>query len=132
MESSRIKEAIAGIEEHIPFSLPAMCWRFSSVVPKSATTVDDEQWMCMFSLVTGITDGEMVCFYQKHTGCGGAGCYLGFKEPAKDGPAFLAEKEKLKKDVQLGLAFYESIQARARRKTIWFGSELRTLKTTSR
>ena len=112
MNSKTIREAVDNIEKHIPFSLPAMCWRFAAAVPNGATTVDDEKWMCMFSLVTGITDGEKVCFYQKHTGCGGAGCYLGFKEPSEDGPAFLAEKEKLKKDVQLGLAFYESIEAR--------------------
>jgi len=116
MKSKKIKEATTTIEKHIPFSLPAMSWRFASAVPDGATTVDDEKWMCMFSLVTGITDGETVCFYQKHTGCGGAGCYLGFKEPSEDGPTFLAEKEKLKKDVQLGMAFYESIQARAPKK----------------
>ncbi len=112
MNSSTIREAAESIERHIPFRLPAMWWRFASTVPEGAVTVDDEKWVCMFSLVTGITDGDTVCFYQQHTGCGGAACYLGFKEPAEEGPSFLAEKEKLKKDVQLGLAFYESIQAR--------------------
>jgi hypothetical protein len=112
MDSKTIKEATARIEKNLPFSLPAMCWRFATDVPDGATTVDDEKWVCMFSFVTGISDGDKVCFYQQHTGCGGAGCFFGFKEPTADDPSMLANDHKLKKDVQLGLAFYDSIKAR--------------------
>jgi len=116
MDSKKTKHAVGRIEKCIPFSLPAMCWRFSNEIPDGALTVDDEKWTCMFSFVTAVTDGDKVCFYEKHTGCGGAGCYLGFKAPPEDGPAFLAETEKLKKDVQLGQVFYDSIQARPPKK----------------
>jgi hypothetical protein len=112
MDSKTIKHSVESVEKHIPFSLPAMCWRFSNTIPDGALTVDDEKWTCMFSFVTGIKDGDVVCFYEKHTGCRSAGCYLGFKAPTEEGPAFLTEKERLKKDLQLGKAFYDSIQAR--------------------
>ena len=121
MDSNLVRDAVTQVGEHIPFELPAMCWRFGSSVPEGATTVDDEKWVCMFSFASGIADGDSVCFYRKHTGCGGAGCYLGFKEPAADGPKFLAETEKLKKDVSLGQAFYDAIGAREPKKDylIW-------------
>lgn len=112
MNSDLVREAAERLEKHIPFTMPAMAWRFATAAPKGATTVDDEKWVCMFSFVNGIAGGETVCFSRDHTGCGGAACYLGFKEPGKDAAEFLVEKEKLKKDLQLGLAFYDDIEAR--------------------
>jgi len=112
MNSNSVREAVDRIEKNIPFCLPAMAWRFAHSVPAGATTVDDEKWVCMFSFVNGIADGETLCFSGGNTGCGGAACYLGFKKPSDEAAKFLAEDEKLKQDVELGKAFYDSVNAR--------------------
>jgi uncharacterized protein (DUF169 family) len=110
MAEQQIKESLRHIGEYIPFRLPAMSWRFASVPPDNAVMPVKDAWACMFTLVDEVAKGKRLCLSAENPGCSGAAGYLGFKKPARDAGAFLAEKERFKKTVELGRAFYEDIK----------------------
>jgi hypothetical protein len=63
----------------------------------------------MFTSIERIAKGRRLCLSVERPGCGGAACYLGLKKPSTGAGAFLAEKERFKKTVELGRAFYAEI-----------------------
>ena len=65
----------------------------------------------MFQHIDSITNGKQLCFSVELPGCSGAACYLGFKKPGKNAGVIIAEKEKFKKCIEYGKAFYNEIQA---------------------
>jgi uncharacterized protein (DUF169 family) len=110
MSEQRIKDLLNHIGKYIPFRLPALCWRFASTPPDRAVMPEKDTWTCMFTFVDEVAKGKRLCLSAEQPGCSGAACYLGFKKPAPDAGAFLAEKERFKKTVELGQAFYKEIK----------------------
>jgi uncharacterized protein (DUF169 family) len=110
MAEQQIKESLRQIGKYIPFRLPAMSWRFASMPPDNAVMPEKNAWTCMFTFVNEVAGGKRLCLFAEQPGCSGAACYLGFKNPAPDAGAFLAEKERFKKTVDLGRAFYKEIK----------------------
>jgi uncharacterized protein (DUF169 family) len=86
-----------------------MSWRFTSKPPDNAVMPVKNAWTCMFTYIDKVAKDKRLCLSAENPGCGGAACYLGFKKPAPDAGAFLAEKERFKKTVKLGQSFYEEI-----------------------
>lgn len=107
----QIKEGIARLKEYIPFIFPATGWYFTSGKPDNAITPDKGTWSCMMIYIEKVATGEKLCLSAQNPGCSGAACYLGFKEPEVGAGSFLAEKEKFKKNIELGNTFYAEIQA---------------------
>jgi hypothetical protein len=88
-----------------------MGWYFSNEQPPNALVFKNGKWTCMFQYMEKITAGKQLCFSSQLFGCNGAACYLGFKTPIRQAGRFLAEKEKFKKCIEYGEAFYREIQA---------------------
>ena len=107
----QIKEGIIRLAKCVPFIFPATCWYFTSRIPDNAITPDQETWSCMMKYIEKIATGEKLCLSAQNPGCSGAACYLGFKESEVNAGSFLARKEKFKKSIELGNAFYAEIQA---------------------
>ncbi len=111
-----IKRGMRRFAPCIPCGLPAMGWRFSDAAPAGALVPDSGEWACMFRFLERVARGEKLSISAANPGCAGAACYLGFKRPSTDAGAFLADKEKYKKSVWLGNAFYDAIHAPPARK----------------
>jgi len=110
MNTRQIKDSLGHLERYIPFMMPAMSWRFASLPPDNAVMPEIDAWTCMFTFVNEVAKGKKLCLSIEQPGCSGAAYYLGFKRPAPDAGAFLAEKERFKKTVALGRAFYKEIK----------------------
>jgi len=91
--------------------LPPIGWYFADSPPADAFLPDKGKWACIFSYFKRLIEGDRICFSVGRTGRSGASYYLGFTSPSKEAGRFLAEKEKFKKNVTLGNAFYEGISA---------------------
>ncbi|NOX33580.1 MAG: DUF169 domain-containing protein [Deltaproteobacteria bacterium] len=111
MDSRTVKKNLLELTQYIPTELPAMGWYFSNEQPSSALVFEKGKWACMFQYMEQITAGKQLCFSSQLSGCSGAACYLGFKTPSQQAGGFLAEKEKFKKCIEYGEAFYREIQA---------------------
>jgi len=107
----QLKEGITSLKEYIPFIFPATGWYFTSRKLVNAITPDKGTWSCIMKYIEKVATGEKLCLSAQNPGCSGAACYLGFKEPEVGAGSFLAEKEKFKKNIELGNAFYAEIQA---------------------
>ncbi len=113
MDARKVKDGLNRLLQHLSVKMPSTGWSFAYTTPADAVILENEPWTCMFSCINVIANGKPVCFSAKNTGCSGASCYLGFKTPSKSAGRFLAEKERFKKNVVLGQAFYENIGAHA-------------------
>lgn len=111
MNARRIRDSLGHLEKYIPFMLPAMSWRFAAEPPGNAIMPEKGTWTCMFTFIDAVARGKRMCLSAENPGCSGAACYLGFKKPGAGAGAFLAQKEKFKKSVELGEAFYTEINA---------------------
>lgn len=110
--AARVKEGLVELRTSIYDRLPAMGWYFSSSPPPDAEMPDTGVWMCMFSDMERVANGETLCFSDQRTGCRGAFSYLGFGPPSPQAGRSLAEREGFKKNTVLGNAFYDGIMAR--------------------
>src|SRR5574341_1218205 len=110
MNPQQIRESLRHIEKYVPLRLPAMNWRFASALPDNAVMPQENTWTCMFTFINEVAGGKRLCLSIEQPGCSGAACYLGFKKLAPDAGSFLAEKERFKKTVALGRAFYTEIR----------------------
>ncbi len=111
LKAGTVKRAFRRFSPCIPFTFPAMGWRFSETAPEGAIVPEHGAWACMFRFLERVAEGEKLSISASNPGCGGASCYLGFKLPSRDAGMFLAEKEKYKKSVSLANAFYDAIDA---------------------
>lgn len=111
MNARLVKDSLGYLERCIPFTMPAMSWRFAAEPPHNAVMPERDTWTCMFTFVDAVARGKRLCLTADNPGCSGAACYLGFKKPGTGAGAFLAQKEKFKKSVELGEAFYAGINA---------------------
>jgi hypothetical protein len=96
---------------HIQDVQEATCWYYAETMPEGARVFDRYNRTCMIEFIAKVQAGGSLCFSAGETGCSGASCYLGFTESSGDSGRFLCEVEGYKKSVELGEAFYESIQA---------------------
>jgi hypothetical protein len=111
MNIQQVKDGLGLIERYIPFRMPAMSWRFAAEPPDSAVAPEPDAWTCMFTFIDAVAGGKRLCLSADNPGCSGAACYLGFKKPGPGAGAFLAQKEKFKRSVEHGEAFYAEIGA---------------------
>ncbi len=111
VKAETVKRELHRFTPRVPFTFPAMGWRFSKTAPEGAIVPENGSWACMFRFLERVAKGEKLSISASNPGCGGAACYLGFKPPSRDAGMFLADKEKYKKNVSLGNAFYDAIHA---------------------
>jgi len=111
MNAKLIKDGLGHLERYIPFVMPAMSWRFAAEPPRNAIVPEKDSWSCMFLYIKAVASGKKLCLSADNPGCSGAACYLGFKKTGAGAGSFLAGKEKFKKSVELGEAFYKEINA---------------------
>ncbi len=111
VDSRIVKSSLLKLTAYIPTELPPMGWYFSDRQPPDALVFEKDKWTCMFQHLGQVAAGKPLCFSSQLCGCSGAACYLGFKTPGKSAGSFLAQKEKFKKCVEYGEAFYIEIQA---------------------
>ncbi len=111
MDSGIIKKDQQLFLRHFRAMMPAMGWYFSSRRSDDAIVFPSGKWACMFSRIHEVASGGRLCFSKNAAGCGGAACYLGFKNPGPDAGRFLASKEKFKEKDDYGNAFYHQINA---------------------
>ncbi len=111
MNAQEVKASLEYFERCVSFMMPAMSWRFAAEPPDNAVMPEKGAWTCMFTFIDAVAGGKRLCLSADSPGCSGAACYLGFKKPGAGAGAFLAQKEKFKKSVELGEAFYAEINA---------------------
>lgn len=111
VDSRIVKKNLQKLTQYIPVKIPTMGWYFSSEKPENTLVFEKDKWTCMFQHIEQIANGKQLCFSSHLSGCGGAAGYLGFKTPSSQAGKFLAEKERFKKCIEYGKAFYNEIQA---------------------
>ncbi len=111
VKAGKVKRELHHFTPCIPFTFPALGWRFSKTAPEGAIVPENGSRACMFRFLERVAKGEKLSISASNPGCGGAACYLGFKPPSRDAGMFLAEKEKYKKSTSLANAFYDAIHA---------------------
>lgn len=122
VDSGIIKKSLQKITQYIPTEIHTMGWYFRSERPENALVFEKDKWTCMFQHIEQIANGKQICFSPDLTGCSGSACYLGFKTPGPHAGSFLVEKERFKKCIEYGQAFYNEIQAvKAREKYLILG-----------
>jgi hypothetical protein len=111
MDAKTVKAGWKRLLDVLPLMLPAAGWYFVTQPPADAHLPEQAQWTCMFTYVARLAAGDQICFSAGRNGCVGAACYLGFAVPSGKAGRALAEKERFKKDANLGNAFYEQLSA---------------------
>lgn len=106
-----INKELVKLMKYIPCKYPATGWYFTPNQPNGSIAPNNESWSCIFSYINKVVKGNRLCLSVNNSGCSGAACYLGFKEPSKQAGIFLSDKEKFKKTSELGHKFYSEIQA---------------------
>lgn len=127
MDAKLIKRYLSDFTKHFPATLPAMGWYFSSIVPPDAVTFKADSWTCMFKHINEVISGKKLCFSREASGCSGAACYLGFKQPHETAGRFLAEGEKFKEKAEYGNEFYKQIKAEKTKKKYLVLSKIETI-----
>lgn len=105
-----ISRHVRTLSQYIAFQYPVMGWYFSTQKPGDAVGFVHDKSTCMFRYMEQVREGKKICFSAQEYGCSGAGFYLGFKSLGNKAGYFLAEKEKFKKSVEYGNAFYDAVK----------------------
>ena len=111
MKAEILRKHTVHFEKHFPSVFPAMGWYFSTTQVNDSVTFESDTWECMFTRLDSVISGRPLCFSKEASGCSGASCYLGFKDPNEKSGYFLAEKEKFKEKAEYGIEFYKTIKA---------------------
>ncbi|MEW6019946.1 MAG: DUF169 domain-containing protein [Pseudomonadota bacterium] len=107
-------EAAAELGRRIPFLLAPTAFRLEAAAPTGAIQPPEGRWTCIFSMMREVQAGAAAAFSRERPGCTGAMNYFGFREvPVLPAALFLSGKERLKREVSLAQAFYESVRAPA-------------------
>lgn len=64
----------------------------------------------MFNHLKSISRGKKICFSANRSGCKAGNCYLGFDKPWNNIVNAVSVREKFKKTIELGKAFFEGVQ----------------------
>jgi len=59
----------------------------------------------MFKHIEDVAKAKKICFSKNSTGCAGAACYFGFKQPNEKTGSFLAPEEKFKENIDYNIGF---------------------------
>ena len=116
MEADVIKLDLLNFKQRFPCTLPATGWFFAATPPDNAIILPPGTWTCMFNHLKKVSAGKQICFSKDSSGCSGAACYFGFRQPNEKAGEFLADKEKFKEKNAYGNAFYQQIKAEAPQK----------------
>lgn len=111
VDGGKIKGGLDRLLKYIPVRFPTTGWFFAGGIPSGSLMLENKRRRCIFSCLEKIFQGDPLCLSAEKIGCTGASCYLGFKMPSANAGYFLAEKERFKKNTDLGDAFYIAIDA---------------------
>ncbi|MCP4347707.1 MAG: DUF169 domain-containing protein [Desulfobacterales bacterium] len=107
MKSELVKESLRKISEVLSFNYPAVGWYFSSEKIENSFIYRKNKWVCMFMYVKMMMKKEKRIRFSGDNGsaCAGPAECFGFAEPEDDGGVFIAETERLKKNIEISKAY---------------------------
>ncbi len=107
MNSELVKESLGKFSEVLSFNYPAVGWYFSSEKIKNSFIFRKNTWVCMFMYLKMIMNkGKRIRFSgDNDRACSGCAAYFGFAEIEDDVGVFLAETERVYKNIEISKAY---------------------------
>ena len=107
MNSEPVKESLKQFSEVVFFNYPAVGWYFSSEEIENAFIFKKNKWVCMFMYMKMVMNkGKRIRFSgDNDKACAGPAEYFGFVEIEDDGGVFLAETERVFKNIEISKAY---------------------------
>ena len=107
MNSEIVKESLKKFSEVLSFNYPAVGWYFSSDEIENSFIFRKNRWVCMFMYMKMMMKtGKRIRFSEDYNNaCDGPSEYFGFEELKDDGGIFLAETERIYKNIEISKAY---------------------------